>query len=223
MFGKKGSKILKLPPVLNCFTLAMTSKLVVVINSLKVPKIKKTLLYEMKFLVRNYSCLRNPRLGGYRPRIPVLSVLCPQLNLLNLPRTKFLGTPLAGLLVRWKNVRLLVLLSINAFSNAVLKISKFQISFASRDLQNGNIECSKYHTSPLDANLSQFHVPLVLSPSLSAPSPSKISYAAFQTPLLVFSKNLINNSLEERKLAKLLSDTIYLSLHIFYSCLRGTR
>jgi len=40
----KGSKILKLPLVHNCFTLAMTNKLVVVINSLKVPKIKKLLL-----------------------------------------------------------------------------------------------------------------------------------------------------------------------------------
>jgi len=36
---KKGSKILKLPPVRNCFTLAMTNKLVVIINDLKVPKI----------------------------------------------------------------------------------------------------------------------------------------------------------------------------------------
>jgi len=41
MFGKKGSKILKLPPVRNCFTLAMTNKLVVITNCLKVPKIKK--------------------------------------------------------------------------------------------------------------------------------------------------------------------------------------
>ena len=49
----------------------------------------------MKFLVQNYSCLQNPWLGAYRPQIPVLSVLCPQLNLLNPPpRTKFLGTPL---------------------------------------------------------------------------------------------------------------------------------
>ena len=48
----------------------------------------------MKFLVRNYSCLQNPWLRGYRPQIPVLSVLCPQLNLLNPPRKKFLGTPL---------------------------------------------------------------------------------------------------------------------------------
>jgi len=72
---KKGSKILKLPPVRNFFTLAMTNKLVVIINSLKVPKIKKILLYEMKFLVPNYSCLHNPWLGGYRPQIPVFSVL----------------------------------------------------------------------------------------------------------------------------------------------------
>ena len=63
----------------------MTDKFVVIINSLKVPKIKKILLHKMKFLVPNYSCLQNPWLGGYRPQIPVLSVLCPQLNLLNPP------------------------------------------------------------------------------------------------------------------------------------------
>ena len=79
---KKGSKILKLPPVRNWFTLAMTNKFFVIINSLKVPKIKKLLLYEMKFLVSNYSCLQNPWLGGYRPQIPILSFLCTQLNLL---------------------------------------------------------------------------------------------------------------------------------------------
>ena len=49
----------------------------------------------MKFLVPNYSCFQNSWLGGYRPQIPVLSVLSPQLNLLKPPtRTKFLGTPL---------------------------------------------------------------------------------------------------------------------------------
>ena len=37
----------------------------------------------MKFFVPNYSCLQNPWLRGYRPQIPVLSVLCPQLNVLN--------------------------------------------------------------------------------------------------------------------------------------------
>ena len=57
---KKGSKILKLPPVRNRFTLAMTNKLVVIINSLKIPNIKKILLYEMKFLVPNYCCHQNP-------------------------------------------------------------------------------------------------------------------------------------------------------------------
>jgi hypothetical protein len=36
----------------------MANKLVVIINSLKVPKIKKILLYEMKFLVPNYSFLQ---------------------------------------------------------------------------------------------------------------------------------------------------------------------
>ena len=39
----------------------------------------------MKFLVQNYSCLQNPLVRGYHPQIPVLSVLCPQLNLLNSP------------------------------------------------------------------------------------------------------------------------------------------
>jgi len=49
------------------------------------------LLYEMKFIVPNYSCLQNPWLGGYRPQIPVLSVFCLQLNLLKPPRTKIPG------------------------------------------------------------------------------------------------------------------------------------
>jgi len=42
-------------------------------------------LYEMEFLVQNYSCLQNSWLGGYRPQVPVLSVLFPQLNLLSPP------------------------------------------------------------------------------------------------------------------------------------------
>ena len=69
----------------------MTNKLVVIINSLKVPKVKKIVLFEMKFLVPNYSRLQNPWLGGYRPQIPVLSVLCPQLNSLNPTRNKIPG------------------------------------------------------------------------------------------------------------------------------------
>ena len=42
----------------------------------------------MKFLVPNYCCLQNPWLRDYRPQIPVLSVLCPQLNLLTTPPLK---------------------------------------------------------------------------------------------------------------------------------------
>ena len=72
----------------------MTNKLVVIINSLKVPKIKKILLYGMKFLVPNYGCLQSPWIWDCRPQIPFLSVLPPQLNLLTPSRTKFLGTPL---------------------------------------------------------------------------------------------------------------------------------
>ena len=45
----------------------------------------------MKFLVLKYSCTQNPRLGGYRPQIPVLSVLCLQLNLLNPSSNKIPG------------------------------------------------------------------------------------------------------------------------------------
>jgi hypothetical protein len=44
-FRKKGSKILKLPPVRSCFTLAMTNKLVVIINNINL------LLSELFFLI----------------------------------------------------------------------------------------------------------------------------------------------------------------------------
>jgi len=57
---QKGSKILKLPPVRNLFTLAMKNKLVVIINSLKVAKMKKILLYEMKFLYQITAASRTP-------------------------------------------------------------------------------------------------------------------------------------------------------------------
>ena len=69
----------------------MTNKLVAIIISLKVPKIKKLLQYEMKFFVPSYSCLQNPWLGGSLPQIPILFVLCPQLILFNPAQTKFLG------------------------------------------------------------------------------------------------------------------------------------
>jgi len=38
----------------------MTNKLAIIINSLEVPKIKKVLLYEMKFLVQITAVSRNP-------------------------------------------------------------------------------------------------------------------------------------------------------------------
>ena len=57
-------------------------KLVVIINSLKVRKIKKILLYEMKFLVPNYSCLQ---ISGLPPPDP--RYLCP------LSSTEFVEPP----------------------------------------------------------------------------------------------------------------------------------
>ena len=75
----------------------MTNKLVVIINSLRVPKIKKILLYEMKFLVPNCSCLQNPWLTGLPPPDP--RSVCPLSSTEFVepppPRTKFLGTPLS--------------------------------------------------------------------------------------------------------------------------------
>ena len=98
---KKCSKILKLPSVRNCFTLAMTNKLVFIINSLKVSKIKKILLYEIKFLVPNYSCLQNLWLGGYCPQVSVLNWIC-----WTPPWTKFLGTPpVGGEKLQWNSKR----------------------------------------------------------------------------------------------------------------------
>jgi len=75
---KKGCKFLELPPVRNCFTLAMTNKLVVIIDSLKIGKIKKILLHEMKFLLPNNSCLQNPWVAVTAPRSPfsVLKWIC---------------------------------------------------------------------------------------------------------------------------------------------------
>jgi len=69
----------------------MTNKLVVIINSLKIPKIKKILLNEMKFLVTNYSCLQNPLTRGYAHRSPFS---LSSTEFVEPPQTKFLGTPL---------------------------------------------------------------------------------------------------------------------------------
>jgi len=74
-----------------------------------------------EFLVPNYSCLQNPWLVGYRPQIPVLSVLNWTTEFVEPPRTKFLGTPLVVIvsginnpagtpLRRWARGRLIGLL-----------------------------------------------------------------------------------------------------------------
>ena len=68
--GKKGSKILKLPPVRNCFTLAMTNKLVVIINSRKVPKINKNFTIWNEISCTKLQLLPEPLTRGYR--LPVL-------------------------------------------------------------------------------------------------------------------------------------------------------
>jgi len=60
-------------------SLSAVSILVVAQSSSEIPevlmnnpvtKIKKILLYEMKFLVQNYSCLQNPLLGATVLRFP---------------------------------------------------------------------------------------------------------------------------------------------------------
>ena len=62
MFGKKGSKILKLPPVRNCFTLTMTNKLVFIINSLKYQKLRKFYYMKWNFLYQITAASRTRNL-----------------------------------------------------------------------------------------------------------------------------------------------------------------
>jgi len=57
---KKGTEILKLPPVHNCFTLIMTNKLVVIINSLKYQKIRKFYYMKLNFLYQVTATSRPP-------------------------------------------------------------------------------------------------------------------------------------------------------------------
>jgi hypothetical protein len=80
MFGKKGSKILKLP-VRNCFTLAMTNKLVVIINSTKYQKLRKLYYMKWNFLYQITAASRTPDYGTTAPRSPfslssVLNWIC---------------------------------------------------------------------------------------------------------------------------------------------------
>jgi len=90
----KGSKILKLPPVRNCFTLAMTIKLVIIINSLKVPKINKILLYEVKFYCAKLQLPPEPLTRGLPPP-PDPCSLCP------LSSTEFVETPTPPNKIPW--------------------------------------------------------------------------------------------------------------------------
>ena len=57
---KKSSEILKLPPVHNCFTLTMTNKLVVIINSLKYQKLRKFYYMKWNFLYQIIAASRTP-------------------------------------------------------------------------------------------------------------------------------------------------------------------
>ena len=93
----------------------MTNKLVVNTNSLKYQKLRKFYYMKWIFFVPNYSCLQNPWLGGYRPQIPLLSVLCPQLNLLNPPRKKFLGTPLNNRSLKVSSTHFVLNLNLNFY------------------------------------------------------------------------------------------------------------
>ena len=106
----------------------MTNKLVVIINRLKVKKkIKEILLYEMKFLVPNYSCLQNPWLGSYRTQISILAVLCSQLNLLNPPQKKKKSWVCHWLsLLEW--VTAFTLIQFNAQVHSRLSFVLYQIS-----------------------------------------------------------------------------------------------
>jgi len=81
MFRKKGSEILKLPPVRNCFTLTMTNKLVVIINSLQYQKLRKFYYMKWNFLYQITAASRTPDYGATASRSPfslssVLNWIC---------------------------------------------------------------------------------------------------------------------------------------------------
>ena len=61
----------------------MTNKLFVIIIVLKYQKLRKFYYMKWNFLYQITAASRTPDYGGYRHQISVLSVLCPQLNLLN--------------------------------------------------------------------------------------------------------------------------------------------
>jgi len=97
MFVEKGSEILKLPPVRNCFTLTMTNKLVVIISSLKYQKLR---FHYMKWncLYQITAASRTPDYGAAAPRSPISLSFVLNWIYWTPPRTKFLGTPLSPVL-----------------------------------------------------------------------------------------------------------------------------
>jgi len=67
---KKGSEILKLLLVRNRFTLTMTNKLVVIINSLKYQKLRKFYYMKRNFLYQITVASRTPDYEATTPRSP---------------------------------------------------------------------------------------------------------------------------------------------------------
>ena len=67
---KKGSNILKLPPVHNCFTLTMKNKLVVIINSLKYQKLRAFYYMKLNFLYQTTAASRTPDSWATAPISP---------------------------------------------------------------------------------------------------------------------------------------------------------
>jgi len=57
---KKGSKILKLPSVRNCFTLAMINKLDVIINILEESNIRKIIYMKLNSMYQITAASRTP-------------------------------------------------------------------------------------------------------------------------------------------------------------------
>jgi len=132
----------------------MTNKLVVIIHSLKVPKIKKIILYETKFLVPNYSCLQNPWLWGYHPQITVLSVLYPQLNLLNPPPAKKI--PGYATDHRWRMVKIR-----QSGTSAVPMVLVFQQSITTQIIEE--LLWRLFNSLFIDTNSSTFLLRTLLS------------------------------------------------------------
>ena len=78
---------------LGCFTLAMTNKLVVIINSLKIPKLRKFYYMKWNFLYQITAASRTPDYGATAFRSPFC---LSSTEFIELPRIKFLGTSLRG-------------------------------------------------------------------------------------------------------------------------------